>query len=143
MFCSDELPQTVTVKESISPAPGDASVKAESVEPPERQSDGGASSPQPPPPTVKVKTEVKKEEPDVAAGKKEEGGVTDGPCTKMTMRLRRNLGNPQSVSRPERSVIPVITITLQTSDGMNFSKGGLLCVSDVRSGRRRREALAV
>ncbi|XP_040050456.1 lysine-specific demethylase 5C isoform X1 [Gasterosteus aculeatus] len=93
----DELPQTVTVKESISPAPGDASVKAESVEPPERQSDGGASSPQPPPPTVKVKTEVKKEEPDVAAGKKEEGGVTDGPCTKMTMRLRRNLGNPQSV----------------------------------------------
>ncbi|XP_034392143.1 lysine-specific demethylase 5C isoform X1 [Cyclopterus lumpus] len=93
----DELPQTVTIKASVSPAPGDTSVKAEPPEPQEKQSDGGTSSPQPPRPTITVKTEVKKEEPEVEGGKKKEGDVTDGPCTKMTMRLRRNLSNPQCV----------------------------------------------
>ncbi|XP_054464440.1 lysine-specific demethylase 5C isoform X2 [Anoplopoma fimbria] len=92
----DELPQTVTIKESAPPAP-DPSVKAEPLEPQERQSDGGTSSPQPPPPTITVKTEVKKEEPGVEGGKDEKQDVKDGPCTKMTMRLRRNLGNPQCV----------------------------------------------
>ncbi|XP_068453283.1 lysine-specific demethylase 5C isoform X2 [Clinocottus analis] len=93
----DELPQTVTIKASSSPAPGDTAVKAEPVEPQEKPSDGGTSSPQPPPPTITVKTEVKKEEPVVETSKKEEGEVTEGPCTKMTMRLRRNLNNPQAV----------------------------------------------
>ncbi|XP_056278142.1 lysine-specific demethylase 5C isoform X2 [Pseudoliparis swirei] len=91
----DELPQTVTIKASASPAPGDTSVKAEPLEPQEKQSDGGTSSPQPPRPTIAVKTEVKKEEPEVEGGKKKEDDVT--ACTKMTMRLRRNLNNPQSV----------------------------------------------
>ncbi|XP_031700179.1 lysine-specific demethylase 5C isoform X2 [Anarrhichthys ocellatus] len=93
----DELPQTVTIKDSVSPPPGDTSVKAEPPEPQEKPSDSGTSSPQPPPPTITVKTEVKKEEPQVEGGKEEGDNVTDGPCTKMTMRLRRNLGNPQCV----------------------------------------------
>uniref|UniRef100_A0A8C2XAT8 [histone H3]-trimethyl-L-lysine(4) demethylase n=1 Tax=Cyclopterus lumpus TaxID=8103 RepID=A0A8C2XAT8_CYCLU len=58
---------------------------------------GKSHDPQPPRPTITVKTEVKKEEPEVEGGKKKEGDVTDGPCTKMTMRLRRNLSNPQCV----------------------------------------------
>ncbi|KAI3357490.1 hypothetical protein L3Q82_015907 [Scortum barcoo] len=95
----DELPQTVTIKENTSPAPGDVSVKAEPLEPQERQSDGSTSNPQPPPPSVTVKTEVKKEEPEGVDGKDndEEEDDTDRPCTKMTMRLRRNLNNPQCV----------------------------------------------
>lgn len=103
----DELPQTVTIKDSVSPAPADTSVKSESLEPKqEKQSDGSTSSPPPPPPTITVKTEVKKEEPVEAEGKgkgkdDEEEYNTDGPCTKMTMRLRRNLSNPQCVSRPK------------------------------------------
>uniref|UniRef100_A0A8C9Z2Y9 [histone H3]-trimethyl-L-lysine(4) demethylase n=1 Tax=Sander lucioperca TaxID=283035 RepID=A0A8C9Z2Y9_SANLU len=42
---------------------------------------------------------VKKEEPEEedGKGKVEEEEDTDGPCTKMTMRLRRNLGNSQCV----------------------------------------------
>ncbi|KAM6928895.1 lysine-specific demethylase 5C isoform 1-T1 [Lycodopsis pacificus] len=93
----DELPQTVSIKDGVSPPPGDTSVKAEPPEAREKPSDGGTSSPQPPPPTITVKTEVKKEEPRVEGGKVEGDNVTDGPCTKMTMRLRRNLSNPQCV----------------------------------------------
>ncbi|XP_019110300.1 lysine-specific demethylase 5C isoform X1 [Larimichthys crocea] len=93
----DELPQTVTVKESVSPAPADASVKAEPLESQERQSDGSASNPQPPPPSVTVKTEVKKEVEAGVKGNDEEEDDTEGPCTKMTMRLRRNINNPQCV----------------------------------------------
>lgn len=87
----------------MSPAPPDTSVKAEPLEPQERQSDGSTSSPQLPPPSVTVKTEVKKEEPEGEDGKEndEEEDDTDRPCTKMTMRLRRNLNNPQCVSRPK------------------------------------------
>uniref|UniRef100_A0A3B5B5X9 [histone H3]-trimethyl-L-lysine(4) demethylase n=1 Tax=Stegastes partitus TaxID=144197 RepID=A0A3B5B5X9_9TELE len=41
---------------------------------------------------------VKKEEPEAENGKENHGeDDTDGPCTKMTMRLRRNLNNPQCV----------------------------------------------
>lgn len=98
----DELPQTVTVKDSVSSAPDDTSVKTELLEPQERQSDGSTSSPQPPPSSVTVKTEVKtemkKEEPQEDRKEKDEQeDDADGPCTKMTMRLRRNLNNPQCV----------------------------------------------
>ncbi|XP_074499617.1 lysine-specific demethylase 5C isoform X2 [Sebastes fasciatus] len=95
----DELPQTVTIKDSVSPTPGDTSVKAEPLEAQEKQSDGSTSSPPPPPPTITVKTEVKKEEPkeEDGKGKDKRADDADGPCTKMTMRLRRNLGNPQCV----------------------------------------------
>ncbi|KAM4562868.1 lysine-specific demethylase 5C isoform 2-T2 [Odontesthes bonariensis] len=96
----DELPQTVTVKDDVSPASGDMTVKSEPLEPEERQSDGGTSHPQPPPPSVTVKPVVKKEEVKQENGKESngQGDHTDGPCTKMTMRLRRNLTNPQCVS---------------------------------------------
>ncbi|XP_070765768.1 lysine-specific demethylase 5C [Enoplosus armatus] len=95
----DELPQTVTIKENVSPAPVDTSVKTEPVEAQERQSDGSTSSPQLPPPSITVKAEVKKEEPEEEDGKEndEEEDDTDRPCTKMTMRLRRNINNPQCV----------------------------------------------
>ncbi|XP_030278498.1 lysine-specific demethylase 5C isoform X1 [Sparus aurata] len=97
----DELPQTLTIKENVSPAPapGDTSVKAEPLASQEKQSDGSTSSPQPPPPSVTVKTEVKKEEPEEKDGKEndDEEDESDKPCTKMTMRLRRNINNPQCV----------------------------------------------
>ncbi|KAM6981511.1 lysine-specific demethylase 5C isoform 1-T1 [Tautogolabrus adspersus] len=94
----DELPQTVTIKENLSPAPADTSVKAEPLEAPEKKSEGSTSSPEPPPPSLIVKTEVKKEEPEEENGKeKYEEDDKEGPFTKMTMRLRRNLNNPQCV----------------------------------------------
>ncbi|KAM8754570.1 lysine-specific demethylase 5C isoform 2-T2 [Acanthopagrus schlegelii] len=95
----DELPQTLTIKENVSPAPGDTSVKAEPLASQEKQSDGSTSSPQLPPPSVTVKTELKKEEPEEKYGKEndDEEDESDKPCTKMTMRLRRNINNPQCV----------------------------------------------
>uniref|UniRef100_A0A8C7VFV2 [histone H3]-trimethyl-L-lysine(4) demethylase n=1 Tax=Oncorhynchus mykiss TaxID=8022 RepID=A0A8C7VFV2_ONCMY len=56
----------------------------------------------PPPPDVTVKNKVKKEEDDDDGGdrhdeKDQDDPNSDGPCTKMTMRLRRNLSNPQFV----------------------------------------------
>uniref|UniRef100_A0A3Q2XTK8 [histone H3]-trimethyl-L-lysine(4) demethylase n=1 Tax=Hippocampus comes TaxID=109280 RepID=A0A3Q2XTK8_HIPCM len=44
-----------------------------------------------------VKTEVKREELEEHLHKESRQHFTDGPCTKMTMRLRRNLNNMQSV----------------------------------------------
>lgn len=87
----------------MSPAPGDTSVKAEPLASQEKQSDGSTSSPQLPPPSVTVKTEPKKEEPEEKYGKEndDEEDESDKPCTKMTMRLRRNINNPQCVSRPK------------------------------------------
>lgn len=99
-FFLDELPQTVTVKDNMPPPSSDIPVKSEPLDPQERKSDGSSSSPQLPPPSVTVKMAVKKEEPVEENGKghKVEEDDTDGPCTKMTMRLRRNLNNPQCVS---------------------------------------------
>uniref|UniRef100_A0A673YLE0 [histone H3]-trimethyl-L-lysine(4) demethylase n=1 Tax=Salmo trutta TaxID=8032 RepID=A0A673YLE0_SALTR len=55
----------------------------------------------PPPPDVTVKNKVKKEEDDDGGDRHDEKDQDDpngdGPCTKMTMRLRRNLSNPQFV----------------------------------------------
>uniref|UniRef100_A0A672JII1 [histone H3]-trimethyl-L-lysine(4) demethylase n=1 Tax=Salarias fasciatus TaxID=181472 RepID=A0A672JII1_SALFA len=48
----DELPQTLTIKEDVSPPPGDASVKPEPLEPPEQQNDESTSSPPMPPLSV-------------------------------------------------------------------------------------------
>uniref|UniRef100_A0A3Q2WLJ0 [histone H3]-trimethyl-L-lysine(4) demethylase n=1 Tax=Haplochromis burtoni TaxID=8153 RepID=A0A3Q2WLJ0_HAPBU len=53
--------------------------------------------PQLPPPSVTVKMAVKKEEPAEENGKGHKEEEDDTPCTKMTMRLRRNLNNPQCV----------------------------------------------
>lgn len=87
----------------MSPASVDTSVKAEALEPQEKRSDESTSSPQLPPSSITVKTEVKKEEPEEEDGKEKDQNEddTDGPCTKMTMRLRRNISNPQCVSRPK------------------------------------------
>ncbi|XP_006794209.1 lysine-specific demethylase 5C isoform X2 [Neolamprologus brichardi] len=93
----DELPQTVTVKDNIPPPLSDTSVKSEPLDPQERQSDGSSSGPQLPPPSVTVKMAVKKEEPAEENGKGHKEEEDDTPCTKMTMRLRRNLNNPQCV----------------------------------------------
>ncbi|KAM6925527.1 lysine-specific demethylase 5C isoform 2-T2 [Xenentodon cancila] len=94
----DELPQTVTIKDSVSPVPGDTAVKSEPLEPEERQSDGSTSSLQLPPQSVTVKTEVKKEvDEEHGKGNDRKKHDANGPCTKMTMRLRRNLNNPQCV----------------------------------------------
>uniref|UniRef100_A0A3Q1JHN5 [histone H3]-trimethyl-L-lysine(4) demethylase n=1 Tax=Anabas testudineus TaxID=64144 RepID=A0A3Q1JHN5_ANATE len=52
-------------------------------------------NPQLPPTSIIVKTEVKKEEPEEEDGKEIDEEEDDRPCTKMTMRLRRNISNPQ------------------------------------------------
>ncbi|XP_031594762.1 lysine-specific demethylase 5C isoform X2 [Oreochromis aureus] len=93
----DELPQTVTVKDNMPPPLSDTSVKSEPLDPQERQSDGSSSGPQLPPPSVTVKMALKKEEPAEENGKGHKEEEDDTPCTKMTMRLRRNLNNPQCV----------------------------------------------
>lgn len=74
--------------------PGDTSVKAEPLDAQEKPVD--AASPRPPP-SVTVTAEVKKEEAKEEFGKDEKDD-SDRPCTKMTMRLRRNINNPQCVS---------------------------------------------
>ncbi|XP_061702363.1 lysine-specific demethylase 5C isoform X1 [Syngnathoides biaculeatus] len=109
----DELPQTVTIKDSTASSPDVTSVNGEPPVPLERQSDGRSASPQISPVSITVKTEVKTEiKTEVKAEgktevKKEELAehllkesrqhLKDGPCTKMTMRLRRTLNNMQSV----------------------------------------------
>ncbi|KAM4610231.1 lysine-specific demethylase 5C isoform 2-T2 [Polymixia lowei] len=103
----DELPQTVTVRDNVpaaAVAPAEASVTEQPSEGQEKQSEGSTSSPLPPPSSVSIKTEVKKEEPEeeeeeeeAEKANDEEQDEDDVPCTKMTMRLRRNLNNPQFV----------------------------------------------
>ncbi|XP_076022501.1 lysine-specific demethylase 5C isoform X2 [Genypterus blacodes] len=97
----DELPQTITVKDSVPAAAVTASPSRalEPLEPQDKKCDISMSIPLLPPATVTIKTEVKKEEPeddDVKANDREQD-FKDGPCTKMTMRLRRNINNPQCV----------------------------------------------
>lgn len=97
----DELPQTVTIKENISPAPGETTVKVEPLDSQESQADGGTAGPQLAPPSVIIKSEVKKEEPGEENGKEnedDEEDASDKSFSKMTMRLRRNINNPQCVS---------------------------------------------
>ncbi|XP_041953453.1 lysine-specific demethylase 5C isoform X5 [Alosa sapidissima] len=94
----DELPQTLTVRD------GGAVVKEEPGE--MRVSEGDPNIPVPPP-SLTVKEEVKREEADgdvslkEAPEEEEEESGGDEPCTKMTMRLRRNINNPQFVSVPQ------------------------------------------
>lgn len=86
----------------MSPLPAtDTSVKAEPVDTAEKPVDVG-----PPPPSVTVTAEVKKEEPKKEFGKDAEDD-SDKPCTKMTMRLRRNINNPQCVSSCEEPEVSV------------------------------------
>lgn len=83
----------------MSPPPADTPVKAEPPDAAEKPADGGSPRP---PPSVTVTAEVKKEEPKGEIGKDVEDDA-DKPCTKMTMRLRRNINNPQCVSSCDTS----------------------------------------
>eukprot|EP00063_Salmo_salar_P016926 XP_013991761.1 PREDICTED: lysine-specific demethylase 5C-like isoform X2 [Salmo salar] len=96
----EELPQTVTVR-AAAPA---VQVKEQPGEVKEKGGDGSTTTTAPPPPSdATIKSEVKKEEEKHEGGEAHDNGDQDsgengdGPCTKMTMRLRRNLGNPQFV----------------------------------------------
>ncbi|KAM6977585.1 lysine-specific demethylase 5C [Aplochiton taeniatus] len=101
----EELPQTVTVRDVSAAAPpaaaaGDLQVKEEPAGVPVSQADVSAPVSVPPASDLPEKADVKKEDPgDGGEGNEEEHGDEegDGPCTKMTMRLRRNLNNPQFV----------------------------------------------
>ncbi|XP_072538432.1 lysine-specific demethylase 5C isoform X2 [Salminus brasiliensis] len=84
----DELPQTVIVRDGSAAG----TVKEEPAEAQVTRSDSDIP---PPPPNLIVKSEVKKKEENSAD--ELDNGVKDEPCTKMTMRLRRNLTNPQFV----------------------------------------------
>lgn len=92
----EELPQTVTVRDA-------AAAVQDKEEPGEvKEGDSSTATPTPPPPPdVTVKNKVKKEDDDGGDRhdeKDQDDPNGDGPCTKMTMRLRRNLSNPQFVS---------------------------------------------
>ncbi|KAJ8260346.1 hypothetical protein GJAV_G00179900 [Gymnothorax javanicus] len=79
---ADELPQTVIVRDS-------AVVTVKKEEEREEQSLSLGTGDAPPLQTDAVKKEEE--------GGEEEGSIKDEPCTKMTMRLRRNLGSSQFV----------------------------------------------
>lgn len=79
-------------------------MKAEPQDPQEK-SERATPSPLMPPPCVTVKAEVKQEEPENGKDDNEEddeADEADKPCTKMTMRLRSNLNNPQCVCGPQQ-----------------------------------------
>uniref|UniRef100_A0A9J7ZP95 Lysine-specific demethylase 5D n=1 Tax=Cyprinus carpio carpio TaxID=630221 RepID=A0A9J7ZP95_CYPCA len=82
----DELPQTVIVRDSAA----SASVKDEPGETPVTKSDPDIP---PPPPNLIVKEDVDDNKNHID----DPNDSGDEPCTKMTMRLRRNLSNPQFV----------------------------------------------
>ncbi|XP_077369479.1 lysine-specific demethylase 5C [Festucalex cinctus] len=107
----DELPSTVTIRDSTAPAPTVTCVKEEPVVSQASQTEEHSVTPQVPPATITVKMEVKTEvktevKPEVKTEVKKEEleenlkeshqHLADGPCTKMTMSLRHNL-NMQSV----------------------------------------------
>lgn len=89
-FSPDELPETVIVRDSAA----SASVKDEPGETPVTKSDPDIP---PPPPNLIVKEDVD----DDKNHTDDPNDSSDEPCTKMTMRLRRNLNNPQFVSLRE------------------------------------------
>ncbi|XP_077473305.1 lysine-specific demethylase 5C isoform X2 [Stigmatopora argus] len=98
----DELPQTLTVKEEAA-APDPAAVAVKEEPPvPKPETRGEAGSPPHVPSAAVVPMpggEAKKEEWEGTEilGKESRRYMAEGPCTKMTMRLRRHLNNMQSV----------------------------------------------
>ncbi|XP_072305119.1 lysine-specific demethylase 5C isoform X2 [Eucyclogobius newberryi] len=86
----EELPQTLTVKESASPSPVDAAVKTDLDVSQEKKPEETAPSPPPPPASVTVKPDVKKEE------GLDEKALENNDRAKMTMRLRQNISNTTS-----------------------------------------------
>ncbi|TSL97329.1 Lysine-specific demethylase 5C [Bagarius yarrelli] len=83
----DDLPQTVIVKDnsSIKEEPGETLITKSEPDIP------------PPPPNLIIKDEVKKKEEDEGHSVNTHDSIKDEPCTKMTMRLRRNLSSSQFV----------------------------------------------
>ncbi|XP_056158165.1 lysine-specific demethylase 5C isoform X2 [Lampris incognitus] len=98
----DDLPQTVTIRDSV-PATAvtldNTSATVQPLDVQEKPCNRSTSTPPLSASSVSIKAEVKKEEPERDGEKDvdEEKDDADGPCTKMTMRLRRNLNNPQFV----------------------------------------------
>ncbi|XP_076847642.1 lysine-specific demethylase 5C isoform X2 [Brachyhypopomus gauderio] len=86
----DELPQTVIVRDSSVAN----TIKEEAAEMQITRTDGDV---QPPPLNLVVKEEVKMKEEDEGSTDDPDEPGKEEPCTKMTMRLRRNLSNPQFV----------------------------------------------
>ncbi|KAG7270546.1 hypothetical protein CRUP_025148 [Coryphaenoides rupestris] len=122
----DELPQMVTVRDDVSAAAApppplcDTPTSAAGAEPAvrlkkeEAAAERGVASPSVPPPAGGIKLEVKKGESSISGAKEDDSGgdeeeedddedyrdrPKEGPCTKMTMRLRRNMNNPQLATR--------------------------------------------
>ncbi|XP_046896383.1 lysine-specific demethylase 5C isoform X1 [Hypomesus transpacificus] len=93
----EELPQTVTVRDPAPAAPPTGPVKEEPGEVPAKEGDASTAPPPAPPSDVTLKREVKEEPEEERGDGKDEDGEGEGPCTKMTMRLRRNINNPQFV----------------------------------------------
>lgn len=82
-FSPDDLPQTVIVRDSaVKDEPGETAVTKSDPDIP------------PPPPNLIVKEDVDDDKSHID----NPNDPSDEPCTKMTMRLRRNLNNPQFVS---------------------------------------------
>lgn len=69
-----------------------------------------------------VKTEFKREELEEHLHKESRQHFTDGPCTKMTMRLRRNLNNMQSVSNQRKIHQWKSTIMIDSKDRDKFER---------------------
>ncbi|KAL1020992.1 hypothetical protein UPYG_G00007360 [Umbra pygmaea] len=93
----EELPQTVTVCNT----PAAAQVKEEPGEVSEKEAEETSTTAPAPSADGAANNEVKKEkdggDEHEAGSKQAEEEPTSEPCTKMTMRLRRNLNNPQIV----------------------------------------------
>ncbi|XP_010888980.2 lysine-specific demethylase 5C isoform X2 [Esox lucius] len=87
----EELPQTVTVCNTSAAV----QVKDEAGEVKEKEGEEKSTTAPAPPSDGTVKDE--KDGDDGGDGHDEEDPNTEEPCTKMTMRLRRNLNNPQFV----------------------------------------------
>ena len=99
---------------STAAAPPDPAATTEPRGALKKEAGENLSSPSLPPAGVKL--EVKKEESNVKDVKgdendeeeeedDDEGGPKEGPCTKMTMRLRRNINNPQFVRTTHGAVV--------------------------------------
>ena len=88
----------MTVRDPAPAAPPTGPVKEEPGEVPAKEGDASTAPPPAPPSDVTLKREVKEEPEEERGDGKDEDGEGEGPCTKMTMRLRRNINNPQFVS---------------------------------------------
>lgn len=91
VFADGELTQTVPQTVIVRDSSASASVKEEPGDAPVTKLDPDIP---PPPPNLIIKEDVDDDKSRIDTS----NDSGDEPCTKMTMRLRRNLSNPQFVS---------------------------------------------